>query len=118
MAGRAHANGVQSVQVTGSVTVDGKVRKAYRLETIPEEAELVQLIYRKFLETYSLTKVDAYLLEQGIKTKTGRDFTRFSIGNILRNPVYLVADEAAWEYFEKIRWRSMRTAPTLTEITA
>lgn len=93
--------GYKSVQVTGSVTVDGKARKAYRLETIPEEAELVRLIYRKFLETYSLTKVDAYLLEQGIKTKTGRDFTRFSIGNILRNPVYLVADEAAWEYFEK-----------------
>ena len=93
--------GYRSIPVTGSVTVDGKVRRAYRLETIPEEAELVRLIYRKFLETYSLTKVDAYLLEQGIRTKNGREFTRFSIGNILRNPVYAVADETAWDYFEQ-----------------
>ena len=93
--------GYRSIPVTGSVTVDGKVRRAYRLEAIPEEAELVRLIYRKFLETYSLTKVDAYLLEQGVRTKNGREFTRFSIGNILRNPVYAAADEAAWDYFEQ-----------------
>ena len=39
------------------------------------------------------------LLRQGIKTKTGRSFTRFSIKSILQNPVYLIADKDAYPYF-------------------
>ena len=35
----------------------------------------------------------------GIKTKTGRSFTRFSIKSILQNPVYLIADKDAYQYF-------------------
>ena len=35
----------------------------------------------------------------GIKTKTGRSFTRFSIKSILQNPVYLIADRDAYQYF-------------------
>ena len=31
--------------------------------------------------------------------KTGRSFTRFSIKSILQNPVYLVADKDAYQYF-------------------
>ena len=36
---------------------------------------------------------------QGIKTKAGRSFTRFSIKSILQNPVYLIADKDAYQYF-------------------
>ena len=35
----------------------------------------------------------------GIKTKTGRSFTRFSIKLILQNPVYLIADKDAYQHF-------------------
>ena len=35
----------------------------------------------------------------GIKTKTGRSFTLFSIKSILQNPVYLIADKDAYQYF-------------------
>lgn len=91
--------GFYSKQITGSVTVDGKVHRAYRLESIPEELSTVRLVYAKFLETRSLTKVDSYLLEHGVFTKNGKQFTRFSISAILRNPVYLIADDDAWEYF-------------------
>ena len=35
----------------------------------------------------------------GIKTKTGRSFTRFSIKFILQNPVYLIADKDAYQHF-------------------
>ena len=42
---------------------------------------------------------EAELLRRQIKTKTGRNFTRFSIKNILQNPVYLIADQDAWRYF-------------------
>ena len=82
-----------------TVSVNGKSKKACRLALLPEEAELVKHIFRRFLATDSLTAVEAELLQQCAKTKTGRDFTRFSIKNILRNPVYLIADAEAYRYF-------------------
>ena len=81
-----------------NVTVDGKVRKACKLKIIQEEISLVQLIFEKFLETGSLTKVDAFLLEKRYTTKRGKNFTRFAIKGILTNPVYMIADEAAYGY--------------------
>ncbi len=80
------------------VTVDGKVRKAYHLVQIPEEIRLVKLIFEKFLECGSLTKVDQFLLEKRYSTKRGKDFTRYAIKGILNNPVYMMADEAAYQY--------------------
>lgn len=89
--------GYQSVGVS-KVTVDGKSRKAFQLEPIQEEISLVQLIYDKFLETGSLTKVDQFLLEHQYTTKRGKQFTRFAIKAILSNPVYMIADEEAYNY--------------------
>ncbi|MEY8352279.1 recombinase family protein [Lachnospiraceae bacterium 54-53] len=81
-----------------TVTVDGKVKKAYKLRLIPEEAKVVKLIYRKFLETGSLTRTETYLIQNGYKTKYGRLFSRFAVKGILSNPVYMVADQDAYEY--------------------
>lgn len=82
-----------------TVTVDGKSRKACKLRLIPEEAEIVRTIYSLYTETDSLTKTETELLRRQIKTKTGREFTRFSIKAILQNPVYLIADRDARQYF-------------------
>lgn len=84
-----------------SITVDGKTKKACHLKLLPEEAEIVRKIFDLFVETDSLTAVDAELLRQHIVTKTGRKFTRFSIKNILQNPVYLIADQDAYHYFSE-----------------
>lgn len=92
--------GYKSVETTGSVTVDGKKRKARMLEVIPVEAELVRMIFEKFLEFRSLTKTETYLIQNNYFSKTGKRFTRFAVKNILSNPVYLIADETAWDYFE------------------
>ena len=92
--------GYKSTQIVGSVTVDGKERKAYKLDIIKEEAEIIKLIFSKFIETNSLTKTDTYLLQNNITTKNGKNFTRFSIRSILQNPVYMIADQNAWEYFD------------------
>ena len=94
--------GYKSSQIVGSVTVDGKERKAFKLEIIKEEAETVKKIFNKFLETDSLTKVETYLLQNHIKTKNGRDYTRFSIRTILANPVYMSADEKAYQYYKDL----------------
>ncbi len=81
------------------ITIDGKTHKSFRLVPIPEELSLVQLIFDKYLETGSLTKVDQFLLENRYTSKWGNDFTRFTIRNILSNPVYMIADDAAYRYF-------------------
>lgn len=91
--------GYRSSEIVGSVAADGKTRKAFKLEVIEGEADIVKMIFQTFIETGSLTKTEEYLGEHGIKTKNGREFRRFSIRNILCNPVYLKADEKAWEYF-------------------
>lgn len=83
------------------ITVDGKVRKACKLRLVPAEAEMVKTIFMKFMETNSLTQTDAFLLQNGYVTKNGKHFTRFTIKGILTNPVYMKADEAAWEYLKR-----------------
>ena len=80
------------------VTIDGKTRKACKLKIIQEEASIVKLIFEKFLETNSLTKTETYLLQNGYTTKNGKQFTRFAIKGILSNPVYLIADNTAYQY--------------------
>ncbi len=85
------------------VTVDGRTRRACKLKLIREEAGLVKLIFEKFLETGSLTKTETYLLQNGCATKNGKPFTRFAIKGILSNPVYLIADESAYQYLTEAR---------------
>lgn len=80
------------------VTVDGRKRKAFHLRIVPEEARLVRLIYSKFLEYKSLTKLETYLLNHDYKTRQGKAFTRFAIRGIIMNPVYARADECMYQY--------------------
>lgn len=82
-----------------SVTIDGKSKKACKLKLIPEEADTVRLIYDLYVETDSLTLTETELLRRGVKTKNNRYFTRFSIKGILQNPVYVIADTDAYDYF-------------------
>lgn len=83
------------------VTIDGKSKKVCKLKELPEEAEVVKLIFEKFLENGSLSKTETYLLQNGYATKNGRQFTRFTLKSILSNPVYLIADEIAYQYLTR-----------------
>ena len=78
--------------------VDGKKRKTFHLKLIPEEAHLVQMIFSKFLELKSLTKLETYLLNQDYKTRQGKPFSRFAIRELIMNPVYAKADGAMYQY--------------------
>lgn len=84
-----------------NVTVDGKTRKACKLKLIPEEADIVKTIFDLYTQTDSLTATETELLRRRLKSKRGNDFTRFSIKGILQNPVYMIADEDARNYFTK-----------------
>ena len=98
--GGATPTGYKSEKIVERVTIDGKDMTAYKLELIPEEAEIIKLLYNKFIEYNSLSKTETYFLQNNIKTKNGKDFTRFTIKAILQNPVYMIADNDAWIYFE------------------
>lgn len=80
------------------VTVDGKKKKTFKLKLVPQEAEIVRLIYDLFIETNSLTMTEAELMKRRIVTRNGNYFTRFSIKAILQNPVYMIADQEAYDY--------------------
>ena len=90
--------GFQSTAVS-KITIDGKERKSYKLIPVPGEIEIPKMIFELYTETDSLTAVEAELLRRRIKTKQGKEFTRFAIKAILRNPVYMVADKDAYDYF-------------------
>ncbi|MCL2603993.1 MAG: recombinase family protein [Defluviitaleaceae bacterium] len=84
-----------------NVSVNGKTKRACKLELIPEEAEMVKFIFANFLRVNSMSKTETLLIKNGYKTKNGKIFTRFAIKNILTNPVYMTADEAAYDYLRE-----------------
>lgn len=85
-----------------NVSIDGKKRSLYKLVTIPDEVKIVKLLWDKMLELKGLGKLESYLLGQGIKTRNNNNFTRFSLINILKNPVYVVADKNVKDFFESM----------------
>ena len=91
--------GFESVEVSLTDHA-GKVRKAFKLSPIPEEIELIKLIFKKFLELKILTQVETYLIQHEIKTKNDSYFTRFTLRTMLNNPVYATADEILYNYLD------------------
>lgn len=85
-----------------SITIDGKSKKACKLKLIPEEADIIRMIYDLYIENDSQTVTEAELMKRGVKTKNDKYFTRFSIKAILQNPVYMIADQDAYDYFVKV----------------
>ena len=75
--------------------------KVYSLETEPKQARVVELIFSLFLESDSLSKVTAELHARKVSTKNARTFSRFTVRQILSNPVYMKADRDAYAYFVK-----------------
>lgn len=92
--------GFQGEKLT--VIDEGKQRIAFKLVPINEEIETVKLIFDKFLELQSMTKTVTYLIQHNVKTRRGIDFSCRAIKDILKNPVYCIADKNAFEYFTEL----------------
>lgn len=55
----------------------------------PDEAEIVKLIFPKYLyEGYGAQRLFRYLAAQGIKNRSGRNIPTTSINRIIKNPIY------------------------------
>ena len=85
-----------------NIDIDGKKRSLYTLNKIDDEVETLKLIWNKMCELKGLSKLESYLLQQGIKTRNNNNFTRFSLTTILKNPVYVIADKNIKEFFESL----------------
>lgn len=81
-------------------TGSGKNKSAYSyLESIPEEKAMIQKLYAVFSETRSIKKTADRMNELGYRTKIGSKFNTSTTRLLLKNPVYCVADEIAYNYF-------------------
>lgn len=87
---------------TEAIDAEGKKRSAYKLTPVPEEERTVNLIFEKFLELRSLTKTAAWCIQHDIKTREGAEFRMRAVKDILKNPVYCIADEASYNYFKEL----------------
>lgn len=90
--------GFKSTKVSKE-TVDGKVKTSFKLSPIEQELDIVRLIYKQYLELRSLTKVETYLVQHGIKTRKDIFFSTATLREILTNPVYCIADDKVLNYF-------------------
>ena len=80
---------------------DGKIKTSHKL-VFSDEIETARLMYNCFLETHSVSAVSKYLMAKKIKSKTtDKYFSVLGIRAILQNPVYCIADETAYHYFNE-----------------
>ncbi len=79
-----------------------KEKTIYSLSPIKKELDVVKLIYDKYLQFRSISKVFTYLFKMNIKTKNGADFNKKRIQLILRNPLYVRANETVMKYLDNI----------------
>ena len=63
---------------------------------------LVKLLYDLILQGYSITKIERYCRDNGIKSQTGKFLNTSQIHNILTNPVYCQNNMEAYYYFRDL----------------
>ncbi len=66
----------------------GYRREDKKLFVDKKEAEIINIIFEKYLEFSSLGTLRNFLLEQNIKNRQGNPFLKPALANLLRNPVY------------------------------
>lgn len=79
--------------------IERKTKKAFMLKEINEEMIIIKIIFQKFLELKSLTALETFAINNNIKTKNKKEFTRFTLKTILTNPVYAISDLDMYGYF-------------------
>lgn len=90
--------GYESIPVA-TTDISGKTRKQFKLEKIEEQAELVQMLFDKFLELGSVIKLESYLINNDILTIKNKHYNVSTLKFILTNPVYVPADQLILDYF-------------------
>lgn len=76
-------------------------KKMFKLSPIKEELDLVKILYEKYIEFRSLTKLESWTLENKVLTKNNKNFDKSALRIILTNPVYSIADNLLYGYLKE-----------------
>lgn len=93
--------GYKSVKCTQFINTD-KRRSYYVLEFDKEQIDLAKLIFKKYVEIQSVSGVQTYLREHGYKTRNGNEWDKSNLKRVLTNPIYCIADEDSYNYFNEM----------------
>lgn len=83
------------------ITIEQKKKSLYQLTINEKEIYKVKLIFSKYLEFKSISKLENYLKKMNIKTRNDIFFSRFALSNILRNIVYCKADSNIEQFLKR-----------------
>ncbi|MBW9144160.1 recombinase family protein [Clostridium sp. CM027] len=89
---------------------DFREKSMYTLSPIKKELDVVKIIYDKYLQYKSISQVFIFIFKKNIKTKNGADFNKKRIQLILRNPLYVRANEAVMNHLQLIGMNVMGKA--------
>lgn len=81
-------------------TLEKKKKKACKLIENKEEREVIEIIFKKYLEIKSLTGLETYLIQHNILSRRGVYFGTSRLRDVLTNPVYSTYDQNVKDYFE------------------
>lgn len=79
-----------------------KERRLYNLIPVESDLGTVKILFHKYMELKSLSRVEQYCLANYLKTRKYCNFTKSSIAQILENPTYCIADNDAYQYFKSL----------------
>lgn len=77
-----------------------KERSLVKLTPVSEELNIVKILFEKYLELKSLSKLETFTLQSNIKTKRGGRYGKASLKTILNNTVYVKTTDKVLEYLE------------------
>lgn len=71
----------------------------YYLEPVPDDLDKVRHLYEQFVSLGSVSALVTYCLRNGIRSRTGVEYSRTTLRSLLVNPVYCTADLDAFRFF-------------------
>lgn len=88
---------------TGFVSIkDTQNGRVYFKLKPTQDISLVELIFKKYLESKSLSVLESYLYTYKITSPNGNSYSKSSLRGILENPVYCQSDETSYEYLKSL----------------
>ena len=88
---------------------EGRKKRYARLIVDEKEAAWVRDIFDAFLSSEGLEETVKKVNKMEIRTRQGKEHTRFSLRKILTNPVYAEADKKMYDFFSAIGARPFAT---------
>lgn len=82
-----------------NIVVDGKAKTSCKLKPLYDELETITIMYDVYFQKRSISAVSKYLISKNVVSRTGKAYSNLGIKEILRNPVYCIADKDSYDYF-------------------